>query len=203
MGADERAPGLSREKRHLLLFVFLERSPRRARSAGLRPVTMVKIVELDDTETVGLASAGIGLAGSELPHKRPGSKKKITPPWAASRGAARGRAAPGATAERGDDGAVLATARPATEETPAAAPAREENEDTRARQGRTLGDAVMGLRRDADAATADASRDCRHRHNHQAERDVRHRTRQRPGLRRARGMPRERGTPAKPRTVTH
>ena len=39
---------------------------------------MVKIVELDETETVGLASAGIGLAGSELPNKR--KKKKARPP---------------------------------------------------------------------------------------------------------------------------
>jgi hypothetical protein len=39
---------------------------------------MVKIVELDETETVGLASAGIGLAGSELPSKR--KKKKARPP---------------------------------------------------------------------------------------------------------------------------
>ena len=38
---------------------------------------MVEIVELDDTETVGLASAGIGLAGSELPNKRRKKKKQL------------------------------------------------------------------------------------------------------------------------------
>ena len=82
---------------------------------------MVKIVELDDTETVGLASAGIGLAGSELPHKRRKSKKKITPPLGGFAGSGEGT-----------------------------------SEDTaRAPEGRTLGDAVMGLRRDAAAATAD------------------------------------------------
>ena len=115
---------------------------------------MVKIVELDDTETVGLASAGIGLAGSELPHKRRKSKKKITPPLGGFAGSGEGTSGAGATAEK--ETTAPATARPATEETPAAAPAREENEDTaRAPEGRTLGDAVMGLRRDAAAATAD------------------------------------------------
>jgi len=111
-------------------------------------------VELDDTETVGLASAGIGLAGSELPHKRRKSKKKITPPLGGFAGSGEGTSGAGATAEK--ETTAPAAARPATEETPAAAPAREENEDTaRAPEGRTLGDAVMGLRRDAAAATAD------------------------------------------------
>ena len=88
---------------------------------------MVKIVELDDTETVGLASAGIGLAGSELPHKRRKSKKKITPPLGGFAGSGEGTSGAGATAEK--ETTAPATARPATEETPAAAPAREENED--------------------------------------------------------------------------
>lgn len=117
---------------------------------------MVKIVELDDTETVGLASAGIGLAGSELPHKRRKSKKKITPPLGGFAGSGEGTSGAEATAEK--ETTAPATARPATEESPAAAPAREDNEDTaRAPEGRTLGDAVMGLRGDAAAATADAT----------------------------------------------
>ena len=54
---------------------------RNAASSLRRPslnAKMVKIVELDETETHGLASAGIGLAGSELPNKR--KKKKARPP---------------------------------------------------------------------------------------------------------------------------
>jgi hypothetical protein len=114
---------------------------------------MVKIVELDDTETVGLASAGIGLAGSELPHKRRKSKKKITPPLGGFAGSGEGTSGAEATAEK--ETTAPATARPAMEESPAAAPAREENKDTaRAPEGRTLGDAVMGLRGDAAAAAA-------------------------------------------------
>ena len=117
---------------------------------------MVKIVELDETETVGLASAGIGLAGSELPHKRRKSKKKITPPLGGFAGSGEGTSGAEATAEK--ETTAPATARPATEESPAAAPAREDNEDTaRAPEGRTLGDAVMGLRGDAADATAEAT----------------------------------------------
>ena len=56
---------------------------------------MVKIVELDETETTGLASAGIGLAGSELPNKR-----KVRRRPAASAGAAGGGAASEETRER-------------------------------------------------------------------------------------------------------
>ena len=73
---------------------------------------MVKIVELDDTETVGLASAGIGLAGSELPHKRRKSKKKITPPLGGFAGSGEGKSGAEATAE--EETTAPATARPAT-----------------------------------------------------------------------------------------
>ena len=63
----------------------------------LSKAKMVKIVELDETETVGLASAGIGLAGSELPSKR---KRKS----AASPGSPRRARGDG---ERDGDGGIV------------------------------------------------------------------------------------------------
>ena len=69
---------------------------------------MVKIVELDETETVGLASAGIGLAGSELPNKR--KKKKARPPLDPLGGLA------GTGAGTGTGGSSRETGSPASDE---------------------------------------------------------------------------------------
>ncbi len=60
---------------------------------------MVKIVELDDTETVGLASAGIGLAGSELPNKRRKKKTQSMDPLGGLRGMGGGARVGGEHAE--------------------------------------------------------------------------------------------------------
>jgi|TARA_B110000977_G_scaffold115184_2_gene148899 hypothetical protein len=62
---------------------------------------MVKIVELDETETTGLASAGIGLAGSELPNKR--KKKKTTRPPLEPLGGLKGIGGGGGGGGKGSD----------------------------------------------------------------------------------------------------